>query len=40
MIVSFNDDGTPSMSPKETPVILDEGTITFGNIRSPNRELA
>lgn len=35
MVASINDDGTPSVSPKATFVILDDRTIAFGNIRSP-----
>ncbi len=35
MVATVNDDGTPSVSPKATFVILDDKTIAFGNIRSP-----
>ena len=35
MVATTNDDGTPSVSPKATFVILDDATIAFGNIRSP-----
>lgn len=35
MVATTNDDGTPSVSPKATFVILDDRTIAFGNIRSP-----
>ena len=35
MVATINDNGTPSVSPKATFVILDELTIAFGNIRSP-----
>ncbi len=35
MVATVNDDGTPSVSPKATFVVLDEKTIAFGNIRSP-----
>lgn len=35
MVATVNDDGTPSVSPKATFVILDEAAIAFGNIRSP-----
>lgn len=35
MVATVNDDGTPSVSPKATFVILDDGTFAFGNIRSP-----
>ena len=35
MVATINDNGTPSVSPKATFVIVDDGTIAFGNIRSP-----
>ena len=35
MVATINDDGTPSVSPKATFVILDDSTLAFGNIRSP-----
>lgn len=35
LVATINDDGTPSVSPKATFVILDESSIAFGNIRSP-----
>lgn len=35
MVATTKDDGTPSVSPKATFVILDDATIAFGNIRSP-----
>ena len=35
MVATINDGGTPSVSPKATFVIIDDGTIAFGNIRSP-----
>jgi general stress protein 26 len=35
MVATINDSGTPSVSPKATFVIIDDGTIAFGNIRSP-----
>ena len=35
MVATVNDDGTPSVSPKGTFVILDNHAIAFGNIRSP-----
>jgi len=35
MVASINDDGTPSVSPKATFVVLDSSSIAFGNIRSP-----
>lgn len=35
MVATINDDGTPSVSPKATFVILDDATLAFGNIRSP-----
>ena len=34
-VATVNGDGTPSVSPKATFVILDDETIAFGNIRSP-----
>ena len=35
MVATINDNGTPSVSPKATFVIVDDRTIAFGNIRSP-----
>ena len=35
MVATVNADGTPSVSPKATFVILDYETLAFGNIRSP-----
>jgi len=35
MVATINDNGTPSVSPKATFVIIDDETIAFGNIRSP-----
>lgn len=35
MVATVNDDGTPSVSPKATFVVLDDKTVAFGNIRSP-----
>jgi hypothetical protein len=35
MVATVNSDGTPSVSPKATFVILDDTTLAFGNIRSP-----
>lgn len=35
MVATVNDDGTPSVSPKATFVILDDLTLAFGHIRSP-----
>jgi len=35
MVATINDDGTPSVSPKATFVILDDSSLAFGNIRSP-----
>ena len=35
MVATTNHDGTPSVSPKATFVILDDARIAFGNIRSP-----
>lgn len=34
-VATVNDDGTPSVSPKATFIIVDDTTIAFGNIRSP-----
>lgn len=34
-VATINDDGTPSVSPKATFIIVDDTTIAFGNIRSP-----
>lgn len=34
-VATVNPDGTPSVSPKATFVILDDKTIAYGNIRSP-----
>ncbi|WP_029065805.1 pyridoxamine 5'-phosphate oxidase family protein [Labrenzia sp. DG1229] len=34
-VATVNEDGTPSVSPKATFVILDRQTLVFGNIRSP-----
>ena len=36
MVATVNENGTPSVSPKATFFIIDEKTIAFGNIRSPN----
>lgn len=35
MVATVNEDGTPSVSPKATFVILNDTTIAFGNLRSP-----
>ena len=35
MVASINDDGTPSVSPKATFVILSDNRIAVGNLRSP-----
>ena len=35
MVATINDDGTPSVSPKATFVVLDDETLAFGNLRSP-----
>ena len=35
MVASVNQDGTPSVSPKATFVVIDDTTLAFGNIRSP-----
>ena len=34
-VATVNADGTPSVSPKATFVILDDETLAFGNLRSP-----
>ena len=34
-VATVNGDGTPSVSPKATFVILDDSTLMFGDIRSP-----
>lgn len=34
-VATVNSDGTPSVSPKATFVVIDATTIAFGNIRSP-----
>ena len=34
-VATINENGTPSVSPKATFVVLDDSTIAFGNIRSP-----
>lgn len=34
-VATTNADGTPAVSPKGTFVVVDEGCIAFGNIRSP-----
>ena len=35
-VATVNDDATPNLSPKGTMVVLDDDTIMFGEIRSPN----
>ncbi len=35
-VASVGADGTPNLSPKGTFIVLDEQTIAFGEIRSPN----
>lgn len=35
MVATINEDGTPSVSPKATFVVLDDSTLAYGNIRSP-----
>ena len=35
MVATINEDGTPSVSPKATFVIVDDTTLAYGNIRSP-----
>lgn len=34
-VATVNADGTPSVSPKATFVIIDDTTLAFGNLRSP-----
>ena len=34
-VATVNADGTPSVSPKATVVIIDDTTLAFGNLRSP-----
>jgi len=34
-VATVNSDGSPSVSPKATFVVLDDTTIAYGNIRSP-----
>ena len=34
-VATVNEDGTPAVSPKATFVVIDDGKIVFGNIRSP-----
>lgn len=34
-VATVNEDGTPSVSPKATFVVIDDRTLVFGNIRSP-----
>ena len=34
-VATVNADGTPSVSPKATFVIVDDETLAFGNLRSP-----
>lgn len=34
-VATINEDGTPAVSPKATFVVIDDGCIAFGNIRSP-----
>ncbi len=34
-VATINADGTPSVSPKATFVIVDDETLAFGNLRSP-----
>ena len=36
MVATVNSDGTPSVSPKATFLILADGVLAFSNIRSPN----
>ena len=34
-VATVNADGTPSVSPKATFVVIDDRTLAFGNLRSP-----
>lgn len=34
-VATVNADGTPAVSPKATFVVIDDGCLAFGNIRSP-----
>jgi len=34
-VATVNDDGSPSVSPKATFVVVDDSRIAYGNIRSP-----
>lgn len=34
-VATVNADGTPTVSPKATFVVVDDATLAFGNIRSP-----
>lgn len=34
-VATINADGTPSVSPKATFVVVDDETLAFGNLRSP-----
>ena len=34
-VATVNSDGTPSVSPKATFVVVDDHTIAYGNLRSP-----
>ncbi len=34
-VATINDDGTPAVSPKGTFVIVDDGSVAFGEMRSP-----
>lgn len=34
-VATVNDDGSPSVSPKATFVVIDDSCIAYGNIRSP-----
>jgi len=34
-VATINADGTPSVSPKATFIVMDDKTLAFGNLRSP-----
>ena len=35
-VATVNDDGTPNLSPKGTMAVIDDDTVGFGEMRSPN----
>ena len=35
-VATINEDGTPNLSPKGTFIVVDDDTIAFGEMRSPN----